>query len=92
MNVRRISVSAVIVFAAAAACFVTTVPAQRLRLRSNINPHCTRPDGSSTDFKFADIYADGNIAVQGTYSCRGVFIYDLTNPDAPVAGLPLQSR
>ncbi|MDH3494010.1 MAG: FG-GAP-like repeat-containing protein [Acidobacteriota bacterium] len=59
-------------------------PAQQLRLRSNINPPCTRPDGTSTSYKFADIYADGNIAVQGTYSCRGVFIYDLTNPDAPL--------
>ncbi|HSK72156.1 MAG TPA: FG-GAP-like repeat-containing protein, partial [Pyrinomonadaceae bacterium] len=33
--------------------------------------------------KFADIYADGNIAVQGSYSCRGAFIYDISNPDAP---------
>jgi hypothetical protein len=57
--------------------------AQPARLRSNINPACARPSGSSTSFKFSDIYADGNIAVQGSYSCRGVFIYDLTNPDAP---------
>lgn len=61
----------------------SSVSAQKVRLRSQINPDCTRPDGSSTEFKFADIYADGNIAVQGTYSCRGVFIYDISNPDEP---------
>ncbi len=58
--------------------------AQRMRLRSTINPECTRPDGSSTTYKFSDIFADGNIAVQGSYSCRGVFIYDISNPSAPV--------
>lgn len=63
--------------------FSTTVSAQKVRLRSQINPNCTTSTGNSTNFKFADIYADGNIAVQGSYSCRGVFIYDLTNPDAP---------
>ena len=35
-------------------------------------------------FKICRIYADGNIAVQGSYSCRGAFIYDISNPDAPV--------
>lgn len=34
--------------------------------------------------QYADIYAEGNIAVMGTYSGRGVLIYDITNPDAPV--------
>ena len=58
--------------------------AQKVRLRSHINPDCVRPGGTPTELKFSDIYADGNIAVQGTYSCRGVFIYDLTNPDSPV--------
>src|SRR5687768_2326479 len=60
--------------------FVLPLSAQSVRLRSNINPTCT----GSTTLKFADIYADGNIAVQGTYNCRGVFIYDISNPDAPV--------
>lgn len=64
--------------------FVSAVKAQRLRLRSNIKPDCTRPDGTTTKFKFSDIYADGNIAVQGTFSCRGVYIYDLSDPDSPV--------
>lgn len=63
--------------------FSQSAHAQKVRLRSHIDPACTRPDGSSTNLKFADIYADGNIAVQGSYSCRGVFIYDLSNADAP---------
>jgi len=54
--------------------------AQKVRLRAQITPNC----GSTSNLKFADIYADGNIAVQGSYNCRGAFIYDLTNPDAPV--------
>ena len=57
--------------------------AQKVRLRSQITPNCTVASGSS-GLKFADIFADGNIAVQGTYNCRGVFIYDISNPDAPI--------
>ncbi|HEY8562723.1 MAG TPA: FG-GAP-like repeat-containing protein [Pyrinomonadaceae bacterium] len=53
---------------------------QKVRLRSQNTPGC----GVISNTKFADIYADGNIAVLGTYDCRGVFIYDITNPDAPV--------
>lgn len=56
------------------------ISAQRVRLRSQITPACS--SGSSL-WKFADIYADGNIAVQGSYNCRGAFIYDISNPDAP---------
>jgi|CXWL01.1.fsa_nt_gi hypothetical protein len=59
------------------------VAAQKVRLRSQITPDCTVASGSS-NLKFADIYADGNIAVQGSYNCRGVFIYDISNPDAPI--------
>jgi hypothetical protein len=54
--------------------------AQKVRLRAQITPNC----GSTSNLKFADIYADGNIAVQGSYNCRGAFIYDVSNPDAPV--------
>lgn len=54
--------------------------AQKVRLRSQITPNC----GSSSQLKFADIYAEGNIAVMGSFSCRGVFIFDITDPDAPV--------
>jgi hypothetical protein len=56
---------------------------QQVRLRSQLTPQCT-PIVANSTWKFADIYADGNIAVQGSYLCRGAFIYDISNPDAPV--------
>lgn len=56
---------------------------QKLRLRSQSTPGCSTVSGNAT-WKFSDIYADGNIAVIGSYNCRGVFIYDISNPDAPV--------
>jgi hypothetical protein len=55
--------------------------AQKVRLRGKVTPACA--SGTSA-WKFADIFADGNIAVQGSYNCKGAFIYDITNPDAPV--------
>lgn len=54
---------------------------QRVKLRSNINPTCTSNQGTS--LKFSDIYADGNIAVMGSYGCKGVFIFNVSNPDIP---------
>lgn len=57
--------------------------AQKVRLRSELTPNCTQVR-ATTGWKFADIYADGNIAVQGSYGCNGAFIYDISNPDAPV--------
>ncbi len=84
MNGFRSSFASLILIVSSLLLVSASVSAQKLRLRSNINPFCTRPDGTSTNLKFADIYADGNLAVQGTYNCRGVFIYDLSNPDAPV--------
>ena len=60
--------------------YAGSVHAQKVRLRAQITPTCA----SNSNAKFADIYADGNIAVQGSYNCRGAFIYDLSNPDAPV--------
>jgi hypothetical protein len=61
------------------------VSAQKVRLRSQTTPNCTqvRSTGSGV-WKFADIFGDGNIAVQGSYGCNGAFIYDITNPNAPV--------
>lgn len=54
--------------------------AQKVKLRSKITPTtCT----TSSSLKFADIYADGNLAVMGSYQCRGAFILDISNPDAP---------
>ncbi len=60
--------------------FTFGVSAQKVRLRSQSTPPC----GTSSNLKFSDIYGDGNIAVMGSYNCRGAFIYDITNPDAPV--------
>ncbi len=61
--------------------FFNTANAQKVRLRAQVTPECT---SANPNLKFADIYADGNIAVQGSYGCKGAFIYDITNPDAPV--------
>jgi hypothetical protein len=58
----------------------SNVTAQKVRLRSQITPACT----SSSSLRFSDIYADGNIAVMGSFNCRGAFIFDISNPDAPV--------
>ncbi len=62
--------------------FCSDASALPVRLRSEIAPPCT--SGSGANFKYADLFASGNIAVQGSYGCRGAFIYDITNPDAPV--------
>jgi hypothetical protein len=64
------------------ATFSINTSGQKVRLRSQITPTCTSTQGAS--LKFADIFAEGNIAVQGSYGCKGVFIYDMTDPDAPV--------
>ncbi|HLL99668.1 MAG TPA: FG-GAP-like repeat-containing protein [Pyrinomonadaceae bacterium] len=56
------------------------VLAQKVRIRAQITPNC---NSGTSRLKFADIYADGNIAVQGSYQCRGAFIYNISNPDAP---------
>ena len=54
--------------------------AQNVRLRSNANPQAASP----FRWKYADITADGNIAVVAGYSTRGAYIFDISNPDAPV--------
>lgn len=74
--------TATFVFLTIAALVAPDASAQKVRLRSQSNPACTSSSGAN--LKFADIYADGNIAVMGSYGCRGVFIFDITNPDAPV--------
>lgn len=61
---------------------VISASAQHVRLRSQIAPPCTSSQGASA--KYADLFAEGDIAVQGSYGCRGAFIYDILNPDAPV--------
>jgi len=72
-----------LIFVCLIVCSFSTTVAQKVRLRAQINPNC-ETQGGLEGLKYADIYADGNMAVQGSYNCRGVFIYDLTNPDAPV--------
>ncbi len=59
--------------------FATTVSAQKIRIRSQITPTCA----TTSNLKFSDIYADGNIAVVGSFNCRGAFIINISNPDAP---------
>ncbi|MEP7212161.1 MAG: FG-GAP-like repeat-containing protein [Acidobacteriota bacterium] len=59
-----------------------TMFGQKVRLRSQIAPNCTQVRATA-GWKFADIFADGNIAVQGSYGCNGAFIYDISNPDSP---------
>ena len=62
-------------------CLGTSAQAvKNYKLRSSINPGCA----TTSALKFSDIYADGNIAVMGSYNCRGVFIFNISNPDAPV--------
>ncbi|HZH35384.1 MAG TPA: FG-GAP-like repeat-containing protein [Pyrinomonadaceae bacterium] len=58
---------------------VISVEAQNIRLRSNRDPLT-----STSRTKYADITADGNIAVMGSYSARGAWIYDVSDPDNPV--------
>ena len=65
--------------------FAGSASAQKVRLRSQMTPACTSVSGAN--LKYADVYADGNIAVQGSYGCRGVFIYDIYQPGCPGPGL-----
>ena len=67
----------VTLFATASA---TSVDAQRVRLRSQTTPDC----GVNSTLKYSDLFGEGNIAVLGSYGCRGAFIFDITNPDRPV--------
>ena len=50
-----------------------------VRLRASIAPACA----TTSSLKYADIFAEGNIAVMGSYNCRGAFIFNISNPDAP---------
>jgi hypothetical protein len=64
---------------------IQPVSAQKVRLRSQITPTCPEVrSGAGSGIRFSDLYGDGNIAVQGSYNCNGAFIYDISNPDAPV--------
>ena len=58
------------------------VSAQKVKLRGKVTPECTT--SGNPDWKFADVFAEGNIAVQGSYTCRGAFVYDLSDPANPI--------
>jgi len=63
----------------------TNAMAQKVRLRGRVTPSCPEARNfAGAGIKYADLYGDGNIAVQGSYNCNGVFIYDVSNPDNPV--------
>ncbi len=65
--------------------FGFSVSGQKVRLRAKITPTCTEVRSQAgVGIKYSDLYGDGNIAVQGSYNCNGVFIFDISNPDAPV--------
>jgi hypothetical protein len=67
------------VFLLSLTAFSNDANAQKIRLRSQLTPACT----GSANSRFADVYADGNIAVLGSYSCKGAFIFDISDPDHP---------
>lgn len=66
-------------FFAAAAFFNQVYAARDFRLRANVEPPCS----SSNQWKYSDLHADGDLVVMGSYNCRGVFIFDISNPDEP---------
>jgi hypothetical protein len=72
-----------VAFLAVGMLATVSAPAQKVRLRSHIAEPCTSPSGSVPRWKYSDLFGDGNIAVHGSYSCRGAFIYDISNPDSP---------
>jgi hypothetical protein len=75
---KRILIAAAI--AVVAIGLAGSVEAQKVRLRSQITPTCA----TTSNLKFSDIYGEGNLAVMGSYNCRGAFIINISNPDAPV--------
>jgi hypothetical protein len=74
------SLTAAAISAVLAFSLINGIYGQKVRLRAQITPTC---DSFGSNLKFADIYADGNIAVQGSYNCRGAFIYNISDPDSP---------
>jgi hypothetical protein len=64
--------------------FDKNVFAQKVRLRSQVKPECVILPPHRVNQFFGEISADGNIAAHGSLGCVGVFIYDISNPDAPV--------
>ncbi len=82
MSNTRKAVTAIFVLVLLTGMAAIAVSAQHVRLRSQIAPPCTSNQGAS--LKYADLFAEGDVAVQGSYGCRGAFIYDISDPDSPV--------
>lgn len=64
------------------ACIFSTQASavDRVKYRGELTPTCS---SDSESLKFADLWAEGTTAVQGSYQCRGVFIYNITDPEHP---------
>ncbi len=71
------AVSALVVFVG-----IAVISGQSIRLRSQTAPPCSSNQGDA--LRYADLFGENNIAVQGSYGCRGAFIYDISDPEAPV--------
>ncbi len=78
--VRRVSLIATCGLVAIQIC-VLSAYSQKVRLRSHVDPPCTTSGANPAVWKFADIGGDGNVAVQGSTACTGIFIYDISDPD-----------
>jgi hypothetical protein len=52
--------------------------AQNIRLRSQMDPSSV-----VSNWQYADLYGEGNVAVLGTYDARGAYIFDISDPDKP---------
>lgn len=81
-KVKRSAINSAVLALLILACSGAAI-AQHVRLRSQITPNCPAVRGG-VNWRFADLYGDGNIAVQGSFSCNGAFIYDITDPDSPI--------
>ncbi len=57
----------------------TNIFAKPIKLVSQISPGCA----TTSILKYADVYADGNLAVMGSFNCRGAFIFNIENPKTP---------
>lgn len=81
MNIFRSRLLGALLAAVCISIFLPVVSsAQKVKLRSQTVPACA----TSSSLKYADLHADGNIAVLGSFNCRGVFIFDITDPDNPI--------
>lgn len=77
---RKVSLAAILFVTLTTSIFVLSanVSAQKIRLRGKLDP-------ISGNLAYSDLWAEGNVAVLGTYSpSAGALIFDITDPDNPV--------